>query len=247
MIVGIIPARYASSRFPGKPLVLIQGKSMLERVYEQASKSKVLHKVVVATDDSRIYEHVQSFGGQVVLTAANHPSGTDRCWDAVQQLPDKYSYIINIQGDEPFIDPTQIDELATALQDETTQLATQMIAVNSHEMLFDEGEVKIVLNNNNEALYFSRSVIPHVKNVAKENWHLHHPYFRHVGLYAYRYDILEQITKLPVSTLEKAESLEQLRWIENGYSIKCITTNFESHCIDTPEDIDKVLRLIQLL
>ena len=245
MIVGIIPARYASSRFPGKPLVDIKGKTMLQRVYEQASKSKLISKVIVATDDARIYDHVKDFGGEVVMTAEHHPSGTDRCWEALQLLDVDYQYVINIQGDEPFIVPEQIDELAAVLLDGKIELATQMIVADSYEILFDTGEVKIVLNTNNEALYFSRMVIPFIKGVEEKEWHKHHPYFRHVGMYAYRKDVLEKITKLPVSSLEKAESLEQLRWIENGFTIKCVVTKFESHCIDTAEDIVKVLKLMR--
>jgi 3-deoxy-manno-octulosonate cytidylyltransferase (CMP-KDO synthetase) len=244
MIVGIIPARYASSRFPGKPLVDIQGKSMLQRVYEQAKKSKHLSRVVVATDDTRIATHVHQFGGDVVMTAPHHPSGTDRCMEALQQLEGDYTYVINIQGDEPFIEPAQIDELAAVLQDGTIELATQMIAITDSTILFDTGEVKIVLNAQQEALYFSRMVIPFIKGVAEQEWHKHHQYFRHVGMYAYRTDILKKITQLSVSSLEKAESLEQLRWLQNGYTIKCVGTTYESHCIDTPEDIDKVLRLL---
>jgi 3-deoxy-manno-octulosonate cytidylyltransferase (CMP-KDO synthetase) len=243
MIVGIIPARYASSRFPGKPLVDIKGKSMIQRVYEQAAKSS-LKKIVVATDDQRIYDHVIQFGGEAVMTSADHPSGTDRCWEAVQKLNESFQYVINIQGDEPLIDPKQIDELVAVLKDGTTELATQMIKIDSHELLFNTGEVKIVLNTNNEALYFSRSVIPFIKNVNEKEWHLHHDYYRHVGMYAYRTDILSQLTDLPVSPLEKAESLEQLRWLENGFKIKCVTTAFESHCIDTPEDLQSILHLV---
>ena len=242
MIAGIIPARYASSRFPGKSLIDIQGKSMIQRVYEEAAKSTSLHRLVVATDDERIFNHVQSFGGEAVMTGADHPSGTDRCRDALQQVGEGYQYVINIQGDEPFINPAQIDELASILTDGTVELATQMIPVSNHEELFDRGEVKIVLNNNMEALYFSRMVIPFIKGVDEKDWHKHHNYFRHVGMYAYRRDVLEKITKLPVSSLEQAESLEQLRWLENGFKIKCVTTRFESHCIDTPEDVEKVLR-----
>lgn len=245
MIVGIIPARFASTRFPGKPLIDIQGKTMLQRVYEQAAKSKLLAKVVVATDDERIFNHVKSFNGDVVMTASHHPSGTDRCMDALQQLKGDFKYVINIQGDEPFIEPEQIDELAAVLRDGTTELATQMIAVDNYETLFDRGEVKIVLNGNKEAMYFSRMVIPFIKGVEEREWHLHHRYFRHVGMYAYRKDILEKITQLSVSSLEKAESLEQLRWIENGFTIKCVVTKYESHCIDTPEDVAKVLKMIQ--
>lgn len=244
MIAGIIPARYASTRFPGKPLIAIEGKSMIQRVYEQARKSKALAEVVVATDDRRIYDHVKAFGGEAVMTAADHPSGTDRCYEALQQLKEPYQYVINIQGDEPFIDPEQIDELATVLQDGTAELATQMIPVTSHDVLFDMGEVKIVLNDKMEALYFSRMVIPYIKGVEQAEWHRHHMYYRHVGMYAYRADILGQITKLPVSPLEKAESLEQLRWLEAGFKIKCAVTRFDSHCIDTPEDVEKVLKLM---
>ena len=242
MIAGIIPARYASSRFPGKPLIDIQGKSMIQRVYEQAAQSKLLHKLVVATDDERILAHVRSFGGEVLMTSPDHANGTDRCWEALQQLGPDYTYVINVQGDEPFIDPQQLDELAAVLQDGTTELATQMIPVGNHEELFDRGEVKIVLNDNMEALYFSRMVIPFIKGVDEKEWHLHFPYYRHVGMYAYRRDVLEKISQIPVSSLERAESLEQLRWLQGGFKIKCVPTIFESHCIDTPEDIEKVLR-----
>jgi len=246
MILGVIPARYASSRFPGKPLVDILGKSMIQRVYEQAKKSSKLSDVVVATDDERISTHVKAFGGQVVMTEANHPSGTDRCFEALKKSGKEYTYIINIQGDEPFIDPSQIDLLA-GVCDGKTELATLMIPVDSHEVLFDTGEVKITMNNKHEALYFSREVIPHIKGVDKKDWHKHFPYYRHVGMYAYRADVLKQITTLAPSSLEKAESLEQLRWLENGFKIKLAITNFDSHCIDTPEDIEKVLRLMKLV
>ncbi len=246
MIVGIIPARYASTRFPGKPLIDIRGKSMIQRVYEQASKSSSLDKVVVATDDERIKEHVLAFGGYVVMTTEDHPSGTDRCWDALQQVEGKYDYVINIQGDEPFIDPSQIDTLAAVLKDGTTELATLIIPVDNHEVLFDMGEVKVVLNDNMEGMYFSRMVIPYIKGIPQENWHQHHDYYRHVGMYAYRTDVLEKLTALPVSSLEKAESLEQLRWLQKGFKIKCAITQFDSHCIDTPEDVEKVLRLMNI-
>jgi len=246
MILGVIPARYASSRFPGKPLVDILGKSMIQRVYEQAKKSSKLSDVVVATDDERISTHVKAFGGQVVMTESNHPSGTDRCFEVLKKLGKEYTYIINIQGDEPFIDPSQIDLLA-GVCDGKTELATLMIPVDSHEVLFDTGEVKITMNDKHEALYFSREVIPHIKGVDKKDWHKHFPYYRHVGMYAYRADVLKQITTLTPSSLEKAESLEQLRWLENGFKIKLAITDFDSHCIDTPEDIEKVLRLMKLV
>lgn len=246
MIAGIIPARYASTRFPGKPLADIQGKTMIQRVYEQASKSAALSKVVVATDDDRIYDHVKGFGGEVVRTAEDHPSGTDRCHEALLQMEGHYRYVINIQGDEPFIDPAQIDTLAAVLQDRTTELATLIIPVKDHATLFDSGEVKVVLNDRFEALYFSRMVIPYIKGVAEQDWHLHHNYYRHVGMYAYRTDILEAVTKLSLSSLEKAESLEQLRWLEHGFRIKCAVTDFDSHCIDSPGDIEKVLKMMGL-
>lgn len=244
-VLGIIPARYASSRFPGKPLVDILGKSMIRRVYEQAKKSTALTDVVVATDDARIYDHVLEFGGKAVYTREDHPSGTDRCFEAFQNAGGTYDYVINIQGDEPFIDPTQIDLLASVC-DGNTELATLMIPVDSHEVLFDMGEVKITLNTNNEALYFSRMVIPYIKGVDQKDWHTHHNYYRHVGMYAYRRDVLEKVTKLQPSPLEKAESLEQLRWLENGFKVKCAVTHFDSHCVDTPEDIEKVIRLMNI-
>lgn len=242
-ILGIIPARYASTRFPGKPLVEILGKSMLQRVYEQAKKSKILTDVIIATDDERISVHAKSFGATVIITKAEHPSGTDRSYEAFVKTGTKYDYIINIQGDEPFIDPSQID-LLTGICDGKTELATLMIKCTNHAVLFDKGEVKITLNTNNEALYFSRMVIPFIKGVDEKEWHKHFNYFRHVGMYAYRADILEKITKLNPSPLEIAESLEQLRWLENGFKIKCAETLHDSHCIDTPEDVEKVIKLM---
>ena len=245
MIAGIIPARYASTRFPGKPLIKIDGKTMIHRVYEQAAKSQSLDKVVVATDDDRIARHVKDFGGAVVMTAAHHPSGTDRCMDALQQLGNEYQYVINIQGDEPFIDPGQIDTLAAVLRDGQTEIATLIIPVANKDVLFDTGEVKVVLNPKMEALYFSRSVIPYLKDVPDAEWHLRRAYYRHVGMYAYRADILRQVARLAPSSLEKAESLEQLRWVEAGYKVRCAITHHDSHCIDTPEDVDKVLKLMK--
>lgn len=243
-ILGIIPARYASTRFPGKPLADIDGKSMIRRVYEQASLSQHLRRVVVATDDARIASHVRAFGGEVVMTRPDHPSGTDRCREALEQVPGAWDYIINIQGDEPFIAPSQIDLLATLL-DGHTELATLMIPVHEPGLLLDPGEVKIVHNRHMEALYFSRQPIPFFKGAAPESWPGHFTYHRHVGMYAYRSDILEAITSLPPSPLELAESLEQLRWLEHGYTIRLAVTDHDSHCIDTPEDIEKVLALQQ--
>lgn len=243
MILGIIPARYASTRFPGKPLIDIRGKSMLQRVYEQSQKSRLLTKVVIATDDERIRAHAQEFGAKVVMTGPEHASGTDRCYEAARAVEGHFSYVVNIQGDEPFLEPEQIDSLAAVL-DGQVEIATQVIPVSDAALLHDTGEVKVVLSHNGEALYFSRSVIPFIKNVPEREWHLHHRYYRHVGLYAYRIDVLEKLSLLPVSPLERAESLEQLRWLEAGYRIKCVETAFESHCIDTPEDVEKVLRMM---
>jgi len=243
-IIGIIPARYASTRFPGKPLAIIQGKSMLERVYEQAKKTSLLSEIIVATDDERIKQHAESFGAKAIITSETHPSGTDRCYEAYILNKKKFDYVVNIQGDEPFLDPSQIDSLA-AVCDGEVEIATQMISCKDHDVLFDKGEVKIILNKNNEALYFSRNVIPFIKGKDEKEWHLHYKYFRHIGMYAYRIDILEKITKLLPSELEKAESLEQLRWLENGFKIKCAETLFDSHCIDCPEDIQKVLKLLR--
>lgn len=242
-ILGIIPARYASTRFPGKPLIDILGKSMLQRVYEQTKKSGLLTDVIIATDDERIEKHAAAFGAKVVQTKAEHPSGTDRSFEAFQKTKTIYDYIINIQGDEPFIDPSQIDLLA-GICDGNTELATLMIKCNSHDVLFDKGEVKITLNTKNEALYFSRMVIPFIKGVDEKEWHKHFNYYRHVGMYAYRADVLEKVTKLKPSPLELAESLEQLRWLENGFKIKCAETLHDSHCIDTPEDVEKVIKLM---
>lgn len=242
-ILGIIPARYASTRFPGKPLAMIKGISMLQRVYTQAKKAKHLQDIIIATDDQRIKDHATSFGARTIITKEDHPSGTDRCFEAYTLNEKKYDYVLNIQGDEPFLDPEQIDSLAKAC-DGTVEIATQMIKCTNTQVLFDKGEVKIILNNKREALYFSRNVIPFIKGKPENEWHKHYDYYRHVGMYAYRTDILEKITQLKPSALELAESLEQLRWLENGYKIKCIETNFDSHCVDTPDDIDKVLKLM---
>lgn len=242
-ILGIIPARFASSRFPGKPLVKIEGKSMLQRVYEQAVKSSHLSEIIIATDDTRIQEHALTLGANVVLTKHEHPSGTDRCFEAYIKSGKKFNHVLNIQGDEPFLDPEQINSLASACNP-SVEIATQMIKCSNYEVLFDTGEVKIILNTKNEALYFSRNVIPFIKGKEQHEWHKHFNYYRHVGMYAYRTDILEKISGLSPSKLENAESLEQLRWLEHGFKIKCIETPFDSHCIDTPEDIEKVLRLM---
>jgi len=239
-ILGIIPARYASTRFPGKPLVDIAGKSMIQRVYEQAKKCNQLTEVFVATDDTRIYDHVLGFGGAAVMTSADHQSGTDRCAEVAMQHP-QYSVIINIQGDEPFIDPEQISKLASCFNDADTQIATLVKKVLTQQELFNTNSPKVVINKLSEAVYFSRSPLPHIRGQETENWLNYFTYFKHIGIYGYRADILQQITKLPVSSLEKAESLEQLRWIENGYRIKVAETELETYAVDTPEDLERLI------
>ncbi len=235
-ILGIIPARYASSRFPGKPLVDIAGKSMIQRVYEQAKKCIDLSEVIVATDDTRIYDHVLNFGGVAVMTADTHQSGTDRCAEVALQHP-QYNAIINIQGDEPYIDPEQISKLAACFNNADTQIATLVKKVKSIDELLNPNSPKVVINKLSEAVYFSRSPLPHIRGQEQENWLDYYTYFKHIGIYGYRADILQQITKLPVSSLEKAESLEQLRWIENGYRIKVAETELETYAVDTPGDL----------
>jgi 3-deoxy-manno-octulosonate cytidylyltransferase (CMP-KDO synthetase) len=236
MVLGIIPARYASSRFPGKPLVDIAGKSMIQRVYDQAKKCIDLSEVIVATDDTRIYDHVLNFGGVAVMTADTHQSGTDRCAEVALQHP-QYNVIINIQGDEPYIDPEQISKLSHCFNDAGTQIATLIKKIKSIDELLNPNSPKAVINKLSEVVYFSRSPLPHIRGQEQKNWLDYYTYFRHIGIYGFRADILQEITKLPVSSLEKAESLEQLRWIENGYRIKVAETELETHAIDTPEDL----------
>jgi 3-deoxy-manno-octulosonate cytidylyltransferase (CMP-KDO synthetase) len=244
-IIGIIPARFASSRFPGKPLADMLGQTMIQRVYIQVKKSKQLQQVVVATDDQRIYDHVLSFGGAACMTAENHPSGTDRCFEAWEKQKDKFDFAINIQGDEPFIDPNQIDLLCSSITMQT-ELATLVQKIATLEQLNSPGEAKVVINKEQEAIYFSRSPIPFVQKFEQKDWLKQTTFYRHVGLYAYRSDILEKITRLSPSLLEKVESLEQLRWIENGFRIKTVETEMEeSICIDTPEDLEKALQILR--
>lgn len=245
-ILGIIPARHASTRFPAKPLADLGGKSMIRRVYEQAKKSKSLSKVVVATDHEEIYNHVIDFGGEACMTSSHHASGTDRCYEVLSKETSSFDYVINIQGDEPFIAPEQID-LVASLLDGKTELATLVKKIDSVEQLLNPNLVKVVLNKKLEALYFSRSVIPYLRNQEQSEWVTHHPYYKHIGLYAYRNDVLEKITRLELSSLEKAESLEQLRWLENGYAIRVKETNIETMGIDTPEDLQNALKYLNNL
>lgn len=241
-ILGIIPSRFASTRFPGKPLVQIQGKSMIQRVYEQASKSTLLADVVVATDDVLIANEVTRFGGKFVMTANTHISGTDRCAEVIAKLPG-FNSIINIQGDEPFIDPLQIDLLASCFDDAKVQIATLIKKIDSQEDLFNESIPKVVLNDRNEAIYFSRQTIPFLRNIEKTEWLERGTFFKHIGIYGYTIDALLQITRLQPAKLELAESLEQLRWLEAGFKIDTRTTSIETLAIDTPEDLNKLIGL----
>ena len=240
MNIGIIPARYASTRFPGKPLTDIHGKSMIQRVYEQCLKAK-LDRVVVATDDDRIFEHVQKFGGEVVMTANTHKSGTDRIAEAAKtlHLTDE-AIVLNIQGDEPFIDPKDIQLLGTCFKDKSTEIATLVKKIGDLETLNNPNSPKVVLGIHQQALYFSREAIPHIKGVDKENWLSKRTFFQHIGIYAFRYDILKEITALSGSALEQSEGLEQLRWIENGYTIQTAEISSECIAVDCPEDLKRI-------
>lgn len=241
--IGIIPARYASTRFPGKPLADMAGKPMIQRVYEQVKD--VLDAVCVATDDTRIENAVQAFGGRVVMTSDQHRSGTDRCYEAYQKVGQGYDVIVNIQGDEPFIHPEQIRTIKDCFAGADTQIATLVKPFRADDdferTLFNPNSPKVVINKENEALYFSRSIIPYIRGKEYTEWLPNHTFYKHIGLYAYRAQVLREITQLPPSSLELAESLEQLRWLENGYKIKVGITEQETIGIDTPEDMRKAL------
>jgi 3-deoxy-manno-octulosonate cytidylyltransferase (CMP-KDO synthetase) len=238
---GIIPARFASSRFPGKPLVMIGNKTMIQRVYDQASK--ILDIVYVATDDKRIFDAVLNFGGKAIMTSPNHLSGTDRCAEAVLKIKEetgrKIDIVINIQGDEPFIKPEQIALLMNCFTDNQVELATLVRKVEPAEDIFNPNQPKVILDLKGNAIYFSRTAIPYVRDTEKEGWSKKQVFYKHIGIYAYRTETLGKITHLPCSSLELAESLEQNRWIENGYKIRTAVTNWQSLGIDTPEDLDK--------
>lgn len=237
-IVGIIPARYASTRFPGKPLALVKGKPMIQRVYEQALKSQ-LDMVIVATDDVRIADAVMDFGGRYVMTDPNHRSGTDRCCEALDLLDHQYDAVINIQGDEPFIDPKQIDLLIELISRDDTPLASLAKRITDEDELFNPNVVKVVKDREGNALYFSRNPIPFMRNVEKQDWLKKGDYYKHIGIYAYKAQILKRIANMQPTDLECIESLEQLRWLENGLSIRMAVTDSENVAIDTPEDLCK--------
>lgn len=245
--LGIIPARYASTRFPGKSLALLGGKTIIERVYKQVENS--VDETYVATDDERIKKVVESFGGKVIMTSTHHKNGTDRCNEAYKKINGKYDVVINIQGDEPFIQPQQIEALKSCFDDSTTQIATLVKPFDStasYEMLENINSPKVVINKTMNALYFSRSIIPFVRNIKDKNeWIKNQTFYKHIGLYAYYCNILNEITQLPQSALELAESLEQLRWLENGYKIKVGISEIETIGIDTPEDLQRAELFLQ--
>lgn len=236
--IAIIPARYASSRFPGKPLAKVGGKPIVQRVYERVAAS--FDKAVVATDDERIFSCVESFGGHAVMTSPNHRSGTDRCREAYDKEGDGCDVVVNVQGDEPFIHQEQLEALKQCFDDDATDIATLVKPFKPEdglEALENVNSPKVVVDGNNNALYFSRSVIPFLRGVPKEEWLSRHTFYKHIGLYGYRAEALRKITRLEPSPLERAESLEQLRWLENGFKIKVGFTNLETIGIDTPDDL----------
>ena len=242
--IGIIPARFQSTRLPGKPLAILDGKPIVQWVYENARKA--LDEVYVATDDLRIFRAVEAFGGKAVFTSADHQSGTDRCAEAAADLAKKgkVDVVVNIQGDEPFIRPEQIESLKTCFNSPETEIATLIKPISNIAEITNINRPKVVINKNQEAMYFSRSPIPFVRGFNPEDWLARQTFYSHVGMYAYRYDILLELTKLPVGLLESAESLEQLRWLENGYRIKTAQTHFENIGIDTPEDLEEAKKFI---
>lgn len=234
----VIPARYASTRFPGKPLAMLGGKPVIERVYEQVSG--VVEDVIVATDDERIYAAVEAFGGRVVMTSTEHKSGTDRCWEACCKVDGAYDVIINVQGDEPFIAHSQLRAIMACFDNDKTDIATLVKPFTEADglaALENPNSPKVVLDGESCAIYFSRSVIPYLRGVEREAWLSKHTFYKHIGMYAFRREVLREVTSLPQSTLEQAESLEQLRWLESGYKIGVGISDVETVGIDTPEDL----------
>ncbi len=239
-VLGIIPARYGSTRFPGKPLIDLKGKSMIQRVVEGVEKSSLLTHVIVATDDERIENHLKELGRNVLMTSESHPSGTDRCAEVISRMAAQFDVVINIQGDEPLVDARQLDQLVSAFEDPGVEIATIASRNISVEDVANPNRIKLVVNKNHEALYFSRSPIPNPVN-AKGDPLEEYPFLRHIGLYAYRTETLLKIASLPATKLEKIESLEQVRWLYHGYTIKVVETDIETPNIDVPEDVEKVL------
>jgi 3-deoxy-manno-octulosonate cytidylyltransferase (CMP-KDO synthetase) len=241
--MAIIPARYASTRFPGKPLAILGGKTVIQRVYEQVSS--VLDEVYVATDDERIFQAVEAFGGRAVMTRTDHKSGTDRIEEAAEKIGSDADVIINVQGDEPFIQASQIETLMQLFDAPETQIGTLGKPFESLEAVDNPNSPKIVTDIRGFALYFSRSVIPYIRGIEHQDWFGHYPFLKHLGIYAYRREVLREVTALPQSSLEKAESLEQLRWLQNGYRIRVGLTDVETVGIDTPEDLTRAEQFLQ--
>ena len=245
-VFGIIPARYASTRFPGKPLALLDGRSMVEWVYRRASKA--FDTVAVATDDERIAAEVRRFGGCAIMTSSDHRSGTDRCAEALTLMQKdtgvKADVVVNVQGDEPFVDPILLSQLAACFHDESTQIATVVKPFENTANLFNSNNVKAIMTAAGRAVYFSRSPVPHIRGFAQDEWLNQHTFYWHLGLYGYRADVLLRLTQLPPSPLEIAESLEQNRWLENGFYIHVIQTQGENIAIDTPEDLLHAQKLV---
>ncbi len=242
LTLAIIPARYASSRLPAKPLAMIGNQTMIQRVYTQASLCKDLDEVIVATDDARIYDHVLAFGGKAHMTLPTHPSGTDRCAEVAANVAGKFDIILNIQGDEPFLNPVQISELIRMFDYADTQIATLGKKITTLAELTDEKEAKIALDDTQRALYFSRSPIPYLKGIPQNEWLQHGAFYKHIGLYGFRTEVLKQIPALPVSALERAESLEQLRWLSH-FVVRVGFTDFETFAIDTPADLEEAQKI----
>ncbi len=243
-VLGVIPSRYQSTRFPGKPLADIMGKSMIFRVYEQVSKSHLVNELVVATDDDRIADHVKNFGGHVMMTSENHVNGTSRCLEVLENFNDRgeeFDVVVNIQGDEPFIQPEQIDQIVCLFSDNVTEIASLASRITTEKDLFDPNVVKVVMDPKGNALYFSRQTIPFVRGIEQEAWLDKNSFYKHVGIYAYRYIILKKINTLEPTPLEESEKLEQLRWLENDFVIRLGITDYKGVGIDTPEDITKLI------
>lgn len=244
-ILGVIPARYESTRLPGKVLMEIGGKSIIQMVYEQCLKSKSLSELVVATDSKLVLEHVQKFGGNAVLTSEKHPSGTDRCAEAVELLGGaiNYDFVVNIQGDEPIINPENIDRMIARVKI-PTEISSVYVKIKETEILLNPNVVKVVVDDSSDALYFSRSPIPHLRGESTDNWLNKYDYYKHMGIYGFRVDILEKIVRLPISRLEQIEKLEQLRWLSNGYKIKMVEVDSDSIGIDTMEDFERLKQFL---
>jgi 3-deoxy-manno-octulosonate cytidylyltransferase (CMP-KDO synthetase) len=244
-VLIVIPSRYGSTRFEGKPLIDIQGKSLVKRTYLQALKTNLNATVIVATDDQRIFDHVSEFG-LCIMTSDKHLSGTDRCFEVYEKLNQKFDLLINLQGDEPFVQPQQIEQLAQALGHSNCEIATLKKSIESDEELFNPNVVKVINDSNNKAIYFSRHPIPYCRGKKQETWRKYHTYFRHIGLYGFRTSMIDKLKKLESTPLENMESLEQLRWIENKFNISVLETNFMSPAIDSPDDMNRVFDFLKI-